>query len=209
MSKSACIVTFNTDPNDWWLEYGITNAVMYDRSDDKIERTYAAKTYRTPNVGDVDADKLGHLIEHYDNLPDIFYWGKSNIHKFCPKDELDELMKREEFTPLLTKNHRIYMDHFGPVNFYRDGMYYERADSWFFNAGDCKYFNNWHDWCIHFGLPRTEYIPFPPGGNFILTKEKVHRYSKDFYEEMRSFLPHSFRPAEAQAAERSYYLLWK
>lgn len=211
--SSACIVTYNHDPQDWWLEYDIKpeNTIVYDRSDDKIERIYDAKTYRTKNEGDVDYDKLGHLIEHYDNLPDLFFWGKSNIHKFVPKGELDDLMKNQGFTPLLTKTHRTYMDTLGTVNFYADGMYHERADSWFFNAGgvDSRYFNNWYDWCIHFGLPRQQYIPFPPGGNFLLTKERVHRYSRDFYEEMRSFLPHSRRPAEAQAAERSYFLLWQ
>jgi hypothetical protein len=206
----GCIVNYNHDPQDWWLEYDM-DATMYDRSDDGIKRTFSAKTYETKNIGDVDYDKLGYLIEHYDNLPDLFFWGKSNIHKYCPKDELDVLMKQTIFTPLLTKTHRTYMDHFGTVNYYAGEMYHERADSWFFNAGgvDSKYFNNWHDWCIHFGLPRTQYIPFAPGGNYLLTKECVHRYSRDFYEEMRDMLPHSRRPAEAQAAERSYFLMWR
>lgn len=208
----GCIVNYNFEPNDWWLEYDIKpeDTVMYDRSDDGVKRSYAAKTYETPNIGDVDYDKLGFLIEHYDNLPDLFYWGKSNIHKYCPKDELDVLMKNTTFTPLLTSNHRTYMDKFGTVNYYSGGMYYERADSWFFNAGGVahKYFNNWQDWARHFGLPRTNYIPFTPGGNYLLTRDKIHKYSKGFYEEMRNMLDHSIRPAEAQAAERSYFLMW-
>jgi hypothetical protein len=88
-------------------------------------------------------------------------------------------------------------------------MYHERADSWFFNATMPKYFHTWDEWCSEFTLPKEGYIPFPPGGNFILTKEKIHRYSRDYYEAMRSVLPHAQRPAEAQAAERSYYLLWR
>jgi len=142
-------------------------------------------------------------------LPDVFVWGKSNLFKFVDESYFQKVLENKAFSPLLKLDHRVYKDHFGQVNFYRGDMYYERADSWFFNATTPKHFHTWEDWCLHFGLPREAYIPFAPGGNYILTKEKVHRYSRDFYEEMRSFLPHAQRPAEAQACERSYYLMWR
>ena len=208
----ACLVNYNYDPA-WLLEYPELEPTIYDRSDDGIERdlTKYGKVFKTKNLGDVDADKLGFLIENYDNLPEAFLWGKSNIHKFVEDNVLRDAIKNQEFKPLLKQSHRIYSDRFGQVNFYQGEMYYERADSWFFNAPsvDAKYFHNWNDWCLNFGLKRESYIPFPPGGNFILTAEKVHRYSRDFYEQMRELLPHAQRPAEAQAAERTYYLLWR
>lgn len=207
----AILVNYNFDPT--WLKDYKGDITIYDRSDDGIERnlTQYGKVYRTANIGDVDADKLGHLIEHYDTLPDVFLWGKTNLFKYITEGEWDAVKHNETYTPLLRQDHKTYADKFGQVNFYQGGMYYERADSWFFNAGgvDSKYFSNWQDWARHFGIPRTNYIPFPPGGNFILTKEKVHKYSRDFYDEMRNFLPHSRRPAEAQAAERSYNLIWQ
>jgi len=212
MSKLAAIlVNYNYTP-EWLQDYDF-DVTIYDRSDDTVERdlTKYGRVYKTKNMGDVDYDKLSYIIENYDTLPDVFLWGKTNIFKFCPKDEFDVLIQNRTFTPILTKTHRIYMDLHGPVNGYQGDIYTERADSWFFNSSDVysKYFNNWQEWCVHFGLPRTQFIPFAPGGNYILTKEKVHKYSRDFYEEMRAFLPHSYRPAEAQCAERSYYLMWK
>ena len=157
----------------------------------------------------MDYDKLGWLIENYDNLPDVFLWGKSNLFKFVEEADFQKAVQDKTFSPLLKFDHRVYSDKFGQVNSYRGNMYYERADSWFFNVTTPKYFRTWEEWCIHFGLPREAYIPFPPGGNYLLTRDRVQRYSRDFYVDMRDTLPHAQRPAEAQAAERSYYLMWR
>ena len=212
--KHAVLVNYNFDPLDWWVDYGFKpeNVWLYDRSDDGIERKFNAKTFKMPNVGDVDFDKLGHLIEHYDSLPDVFLWGKSNlIGKSVEPEYLKEKLEKAEFAPLLKFDHKTYSDKFGEVNRYAGPIYEERADSWFFNHPGLSNgnFRTWGDWANHFMLPQKQYIPFAPGGNYILTKERVKRYSKDFYEEMRSMLPYAMHPAEAHACERTYYLLWK
>jgi len=206
----AVLVNYNYDPV-WLKDYPELEVTMYDRSDDGVERDLSkyGSVYKTTNMGDVDYDKLAYLIDNYDNLPDVFLWGKTNIFKYVDEESFKKALENGVFAPLLRQDHRIYSDRFGEVNSYKGGIYNERADSWFFNATIPKYFRTWEEWCLHFGLPREAYIPFAPGGNYILTKERVHRYSRDLYEEMRSVLNHSQRPAEAQAAVRFYYLLWK
>ena len=207
----AILINHNYDPT-WLKDYKNLVPVIYDRSDDGIERdiTQYGPVYKTQNTGDVDYDKLSYLVENYDRLPDVFLWGKTNLFKYVDKEYLDEMLSKSDFAPLLKLDHRTYSDQYGPVNYYQGNIYCERADSWFFNAGgvDAKHFQNWEQWCRHFGLPLSGYIPFAPGGNYILTEKKVRKYSKDFYDEMRSFLPHSSRPAEAQCAERSYYMMF-
>lgn len=206
----AILVNYNTDPI-WLKDYPELEVILYDRSDDGIERnlTQYGQVIKTPNIGDVDYDKLGYLIEHYDNLPDVFLWGKSNLFKFVDEVDFKKALQANVFAPLLKFDHRTYSDRFGVVCKYEGPIYKERADNWFFNATVPKYFKTWQEWCLHFGLPQQPFIPFAPGGNYILTREKVHKYSRDLYGEMRDILPHAIRPAEAQAAERSYYLLWK
>jgi hypothetical protein len=206
----AILVNYNFDPS-WILNYPELEVRLYDRTDTGIhlDLTQYGEVYLTNNVGDVDYDKLSYLVENYDTLPDVFLWGKSNIFKFVEEGDLQKALQNNAFSPLLKFDHRVYDDHFGQVNFYRGPMYYERADSWFFNTVPAKHFRNWDDWCVHFGLPREAFIPFAPGGNYILTKERVHRYSRDFYDDMRSTLPHAQRPAEAHACERSYFYLWR
>lgn len=206
----AILVNYNFSPT-WLKDYPELEVTIYDRSDDGIERdlTKYGKVYKTQNMGDVDYDKLGYLIENYDNLPEVFLWGKTNMFKFVDEPYFKDKLEKGVFAPLLKQDHETYSDHFGVVNKYQGEMYCERADSWFFNATNPRYFYTWEAWCSHFSLPMEAYIPFAPGGNYILTRDRVHKYSRDFYEEMRSFLPHAQRPAEAQAAERSYFMLWR
>lgn len=207
----AILVNYDFDPV-WLKDYPELEVTMYDRSDDGIERnlTQYGKVIKTPNMGDVDHDKLTYLIENYHTLPEVFVWGKTNLFKYVDEAYFKEALNKAEYAPLLKFDHKTYSDHFGVVCRYSGNMYEERADSWFFNnPALAKRCPSWEAWATHFRLPKTPFIPFAPGGNYILTKERVHRYSRDLYEEMRDTLPYAMHPAEAHACERSYQLLWR
>ncbi len=207
-SMQAILINYNHDPKEWWKPYDL-DVSLYDRSDDGVERDFHCETYKTKNQGDVDYDKLSYLIENYDTLPDIFLWAKSNLFKSVEPEFLKEALNKGVFAPLLRFDHKTYSDQFGVVCRYHREMYEERADSWFFNNPALSQdFRSWDEWTEYFQLPKTHFIPFAPGGNYILTKERVHRYSRDFYEKMRATLPYAMHPAEAHACERSYYYLW-
>lgn len=206
------LVNYNYSP-DWISSYPeLSPITIYDRSDDGIERnlTKFGGVYKTENKGDVDWDKLGYLVQFYDTLPEVFLWGKSNLLKYVEEDYLKQALQKREFAPLLKFDHKTYSDQFGEVCKYEGGIYKERANSWFFNNPELatKDIKTWKEWAELFHLPMKAFIPFAPGGNYILTKERVHRYSVDFYEDMRATLPYAMHPAEAHACERSYYLLW-
>lgn len=202
---------------EWLKDYPELEVTLYDRSDDGIERnlTQYGKVYKTENKGDVDFDKLSWLVENYDSLPDVFLWSKTNIFKFVDEPTFKKALQNKGFTPLLTQDHKIYSDQFSEVNKYigtqYGPVYAERNDSWFFHAGlDVSgRFNNFNDWCRTFGLPIESYVPFAPGGSYLLTKEAVHKHGKDIYEAMRDTLPYAKHPVEAHCCERSYFLLWR
>ena len=198
------LVAYNNDL-EWVKEY-TDDWLMFDRSDNPAD---FPNTTRTKNTGQVDYDKLGYLIDNYDNLPDVFLWGKANLFKSITKEEFDLVKDNKVFTPLLTKNHRTYGDNWGAVNFYtEDGLYNERNDSWYFNVLDHK-IGNYTEFAEMFKLPNPPYLKFAPGGNYILTREVVHKYPKSLYKKMKDLLPYSTNPAEAHCLERSYYTLWK
>lgn len=205
----AILINHNFTPT-WLLGSGL-DYYLYDRSDSKeYLKDFPQERIRyTENYGNVDYDKLSYLVEYYDNLPDIFLWGKSNLFQFITPEEWKEVKDNKIFTPLLTKNHKTYSDRNGRVCYYAGGMYWERNDSWYLHEIPANGFQSWTDWANFFHLPSPAYIPFAPGGNYILTKERVHRYSVDFYEKMRDTLPYTQLPGEAHLAERSYYLMWK
>ena len=159
-------------------------------------------------MGQVDYDKLNYLIGNYDNLPDVFLWGKTNLFKSITPKEFDKVKNNTIFTPLLTQNHQTYADNNGQVCYYSAGMYYERNNSWYLNQLASKYFMDYAEFAQEFQLPSPSYLPFAPGGNYILTKERVHKYGVDYYKKMASILPYAREPGEAQMCERSYFNMW-
>lgn len=188
----------------WIPELAGDDYFIYDRSDCGLPNRVSRE-----NRGDADYDRLSYLVENYDNLPEVFLLTKSNLFKYITREEFDEVKDNQVFTPLLTKGHRTYGDARGLVSFYdENGMYCERNDSWFLNEVPAKYVNSWNEWADIFLLPKPAFIPFAPGGNYILTRETVHKYGRDYYDRMRDMLPYCQRPGEAQCVERSLYLIW-
>lgn len=187
--------------------------LIYDRSDNPqwLKDFDQSKIIYTRNIGQVDYDKLSYLVDHYWTLPDVFVWGKTNLFKYMSPEEYEKVATNKEFTPLLTLHHPVYDDKVTgqPVCFYQDGMYHEINNSWYVSQFQSKYFKEYGEFAHAFGLPNPAYLPFAPGGNYILTKDTVHKYARDFYDSMRTYLPYCAEPAEAQMAERSYYNLWK
>lgn len=201
------LVNYNFTPDKEWIG---DDYLIYDRSDDGVDHLIEfdqSKIIKTENVGNVDYDKLCYLIDNYDNLPEVFLWGKTNLFKYITNEEYEKVKDNQEFTPLLTQNHKTYSDNVGPVCYYSARIYNERNPLIYQNS--YKYFRDYGEFAHKFFLPNPLYIPFAPGGNYILTKERVHRYSRDFYISLARILPYAREPLEAQFCERSYYNIWK
>lgn len=204
-----CLVNYNFTPDKEWIG---DNYIIFDRSDDGIDHLKEfdqTKIIKTENVGQVDYDKLNYLVDNYDNLPDVFLWAKTNIFKYISKEEYEKEKNNKSFTPLLTQNHKTYSDNNSPICYYSGQIYYERNDNWYLNQFPTKYFSSYGEFAKSAQLPNPPYLPFAPGGNYILTRETVHKYSRDFYANLASLLPYCREPAEAQMLERSYYNIWK
>ncbi len=204
------LVNYNFTPEKEWIG---EDYLIYDRSDDGIDHLKdfdQSKIIKTNNMGNVDYDKLNYLADNYETLPDVFLWGKTNLFKYVSREEYEKVKDNQTFTPLLTQGHKTYEDMNGVVCFYSGGMYYERNPMLFTAIPySAKYFNTYGEWARAFGFTDPYYLPFAPGGNYILTKEKVYMYSRDLYARMASFLPYEREPLEAHFAERTYFNLWK
>lgn len=185
--------------------------LIYDRSDSEefLKDFDKEKIIRTENVGQVDYDKLNYLIDNYYDLPEVFLWGKTNLFKYITPEEYELVEDNKTFTPLLTKGHRTYSDNNGQVCYYQGDIYCERNDSWYVGQLGYKHFKTFSEFAQEFQIPNPSYLPFAPGGNYILTRDVVHKYSVDFYQKLASYLPYARDPAEAHMIERAYYTIWK
>ncbi len=202
----AFLVNYNFTPT-WLLTSGL-DYLIHDRSDSKeyLKDFPQDRIVYEENLGQVDYPKLSFLADSYDTLPEVFLWGKTNLFKYISEEEYEKLKDNQMFTPLLTQNHPTYDDRLGAVNYYSGRMYHERIDLMRFPT---MYVRSHREFLHAFSLPAPQYIPFAPGGNYILTKDTVHKYSRDYYARMRDILPYERDPGEAQFAERSYYLMWR
>lgn len=197
------IIAVNYNFNPFWLKN--YDYLLYDRSDNNILKHWPqGRIIRTENIGNADYDRLTYLIDNYDNLPKVFILCKSNLFKYITEDEFKKVKENQFFTPLLTQNHKVYE----PICRYAEGIYEEINNSWYASQFKRK-FNTYGDWANFMGLDNPEYLRFAPGGNYILTSDRVKRYPKEFYIKMRKTLEHAVLPAEAQYVERSYFILWQ
>lgn len=188
---------------EWILDY-TDDYLIYNRSEEEIPGSIPRD-----NMGDADFDRLSYIVDNYYDLPDVFLLSKSNLFKYITKEEFEKVKDNEIFTPLLTQNHKVYSDERGQVCYYQDGMYFERNDSWYLAAHPAMHYRSYGEFAKDFHLPNPAYLPFAPGGNYILTRETVHKYAVDFYDDLRNLLPYCERPGEAQLIERSLYTIWR
>lgn len=195
---------FNHDAE--WLKECVKSKddlVLYDRSEMPMP-----DSIHTKNIGTDIYDKFSYIIDNYDNLPDVAVYTKCNLFKYMSKEEFDKVKDNTTFTPLLTKNHKVYNDDKGePICFYdAQGMYNERNDYWYLYPHPAKFAPLILDF---FKMRERMYNAFAPGSNYILPKENILKHSKETYIKLRSYLDWDVYPGDAQLLERNLYYFWR
>jgi hypothetical protein len=190
MRKSKQIVVNNYGDHDLsWLKSD--NLIVYDKKE--------------LNVGYNIYDYLDYIIKNYDNLPDIVIFTKGNmLERHITPEEWEKIKDNETFTPILTQNHKVD----GVTAYYKDGLYYERNDSWYLYSYERRYFDNYKDFATEFGLPNPPYLSFAPGACYIVPKENILKHDILYYEKLKSLVSWTQLPAEAHLIERSLVNIW-
>src|SRR3990167_4051653 len=197
---------------DWVGRYS-PSMILYDRSDNPVPGSNIV-----PNLGTDISDKLHYIITNYNNLPPVAVYTKANLWKYITQPEFDRVKNRQEFTPLLTMNHKEtkfdgtedYIKRHGTdkdVSFYKDGIYYELNNMWYLAEHPIKH--DPKEIQALMGIDKMEYIPFAPGSNYILTAEDIKRHPIEFYIKLYNYLMWCVYPAESFVIERGLYTLWR
>lgn len=188
------------------------SVILYDRSDYPIPGSNIV-----PNLGTDIADKLHYIITNYNNLPDVCIYTKANLFKYISKEEFELVKDNQEFTPLLTKNHKEtlfdgteeYVRRHGTnkdVSFYMNGIYWELANCWFLHNMPLKH--DPKEVMKELGIDKFDYFPMAPGSNYILTKKDILKHPVEKYIKLYNYLTYCVYPAEAMLIERGLYTLW-
>lgn len=186
-----------------WIGQYAPSMILYDRSTDPIPGSNIVM-----NIGTDILDKFHYIITNYNNLPAAMVYTKANLFKYITKEEFDEVKNNSFFTPLLTKNHRVYKDETGKdVCYYQNGIYWEINNLWYLAAHPCKF--DPEEVMQTLGIDKLEYVPFAPGSNYILTAADIRKHSIDFYVKLYNYLTWAVYPGEAQIIERGLYTIWR
>ena len=211
---------------DSWVDKWCENYLIYDKFHRYPE---SDRVKHQKNVGQNIYDMFDFIVEHYDDLPDntlfcraCIMWPKDtgtprldeNGNRLsngnCSKEVFLERCNNNTFTELqdfTSEPWRINntMNRIGP-----DNSYMELNNSWYFGMFPGKYYNNINNFLnemfVNPDIP--QWLRFAPGGNYVIPKSDILKYSKKFYEEVRRILSYDAVVGEAHMIERCIWLFF-
>ncbi len=199
-----------------WVARLSDNYLIYDRAHRWKETD---KIKRQKNVGQNIYDMFDFIATHYDHLPSATIFCRAAImfpkgrqkplsNGTCSEAKFLSLANNETFTELHDfgpEAHDGHSSKMGP-----DGSFLEINNSWYFNIYRGKYFNNLNNFLrdVYVNPVIPEYIRFSPGGSYIVPKENILRYSRNFYEKLRKYVGWDVIVGEAHMLERALYTIF-
>ncbi len=225
---------YNWLPNDLsqsWVSKYSDNYLIYDRYH-RFDESVNVK--RQKNVGQNIYDIFDFIVGNYDNLPETtifcraaFIFPKDNgtprydengnklSNGNCSMEHFLKVANNTTFTELHDYGPEVHGGGPGAWSKYGpDGSYLEINNSWYFGLAKGKYYTHgsgtynkfMRDMYIN---PKIEnFIRFSPGGNYIIPKTNILRYSKKFYERIKEILEWDVVVGEAHMLERALYTIF-
>jgi len=211
---------------DSWVDKWCENYLIYDKFHRFPEN---GKVKHQKNFGQNIYDMFDFIVEHYDNLPENTLFCRACI--MWPKDtgnpRLDESGKRlsngnctegfflencnnETFTELQDFTHDPWRINNSHNRIGSENSYMELNTSWYFGSFPGKHYMNVNDFLneMYVNPDIPQWMRFAPGGNYIIPKSCIMKYSKNFYEEIRRILSYDVVVGEAHMIERCIWLIF-
>tara|TARA_R110001599_G_scaffold34197_2_gene109694 strand:+ start:1007 stop:1738 length:732 start_codon:yes stop_codon:yes gene_type:complete len=210
---------------DSWVHKWTDNYLIYDRAHRFQE---SDKVRHQINVGQNIFDIFYFIIDNYDNLPDTTIFCRACLmfpkgrekplsNGNCSEENVLKLINNNTFTEIHDMGpevHAKYPNQTTPASkMAPDGGYLEINNSWYMNHLQWRHFGNVNAFLedIYVSPEINTYIRFSPGGNYIIPKENILKYSKNFYKQIIKILcwrPTGEAPGEAHMLERALYTIF-
>ncbi len=224
MDKKLVVSNHNSDLE--WLsmtyDYGFSpqNTIIYDRSDEEKDWSHLGESLRSPNVGENIYDIMRFIVEHYDNLPDVSIFIKGNLFQrpeehggenyYTTKERFKRALEAEYFLPI----ERFHESTSVVIN---GGGFVQ--PTWEASSNPniyARYFSTFPQMLnkLFANPPTFPYNRFAPGGNYVVPKGNILKFSKEFYEKLQFYCsyepPDEFQrtSGESYLIERALYLIW-
>ena len=169
--------------------------------------------FRSPNVGENIYDMMRFIVENYNKLPDVSIFIKGNLFSRLEDDGIgtNYYTTPEKFVRALNANYFLPIERYHPSTSFNvnGGGYIE--PSWYQHQSPSKYFTTYSQLMeLLFENPISpEFIRFAPGGNYVVPKVNILKYSKSLYEKLMMYCAHcEIVCTEAYLIERALYAIW-
>jgi hypothetical protein len=199
------ISNFNTNP-DQYLRY-CEDYHIYDQSTDISVKDGLKKKYSkisfVENSGHSISNYFRYFIENYENLPCFIALLKANmIGRHISEEYFDRAINNKFYTPLYSD--RNWVDRPGIAYQLNEGAFLEINNNWYAGSKPYKYFRTYNQLLsfIFVNPIMPNWLLFSPGACYIVTREQVLNYPKEFYENLKYIVSYQFFPAEAYHIER-------
>ena len=177
------------------------------------------KIRKQKNVGQNIYDIFDYIYQNYDQLEDILIFCRACIMfpKNRPRPYSNGNCAEEKFFKLI-ENHKLTeihdyenQNHNGYSSFIKNNdEFYEINTSWYLKKHKPKYFfsfNNFMKFMFH-DYKNLKYLRFSPGGAYLVPKENITYYTRDFYKIIRKFLSWDIVIGDAHILERALFYIF-
>lgn len=207
MKPKAFFVVSNYKNDISWIKNYTDNFCIFDKSGELPE---SENIFKIENVGFNIYDICSFNYYNYENLPEIIAFLQGHPWNHICRETFDKLIYNECFTPLEDYSHiPESLSHKKDI----DGGYLERHSNWFLNL-DPPYKHRWYTSYIEFiddmliGVPPMSWIRLCPGAQYIVPRENILKYSKNFWGKLMGTVSYDRYPMEAHLIERALYTIF-
>lgn len=201
---SAFMVVSQWNNDVSWVEDYTSNYVIYDKSN-TLEPS--EKVIKCENVGHNLFDIFHFIYNNYENLPELVAFVEGNPFDHCNKEKFDRIIHNKFFTCL--ESYENSPDYHAAMKC-SDGGWMEINDSWFIKdhpRREHSIFQTYNEALDHVfkNAYHPQFVKFSPGGMYIVERERLLHYSRDFWKNLMNIVSKHANQPEAYIFER---MLW-
>lgn len=207
MKPKAFFLISNWRNDISWVEDYTEDYFVYDKSDNLL---VSDRVFKSENVGFNVYDICSFCYYNYDILPELIAFLQGCPWDHICRETFDKLIYNETFTPLEDYSHvKESYAHKKDV----DGGYMEINSNWYLKL-DPPYKHRWYNSYDEFiddmlvGVPHSKWIRFAPGGQYIVPRENILKYSRNFWGKLMGTVSYDQYPMEAHLIERALFTIF-
>lgn len=204
MKTDAFFVVSQWNNDVSWVEEYTTNYIIYDKSNTLTE---GPKVIKCENVGHNLYDIFHYCYSNYDNIPNLIAFLEGNPWDHCNREKFNRVINNKFFTPL--ESYENAPDYHAAMKC-SDAGWMEINNDWYIISHPRRDFSMFQSYnqaldYVFKNAYHPQFVRFSPGGMYLVEKERILHYSRNFWKSLMEIVSKHSNQPEAYIFER---MLW-